>query len=92
MTDINNNNFPNGLPNGNVNRRIPNWDDPSTRRFSGFTTDDLALLESRRKTRGIVPKRIYDPTIEKESAWDEVLGTNIYKTPASKLETKQEYN
>jgi hypothetical protein len=37
---INNNNFPNGLQNGNVNRRVPNWDDPSTRRFNRFTTDD----------------------------------------------------
>jgi hypothetical protein len=48
----------------------------------------MVLIPSRNKTRGFVPKRNYDPTIEipitKESAWDQksLYFLHFFSTPS----------
>jgi hypothetical protein len=82
--DINNNNFPDGLPiNFDRNKyRIGNSVNIGNRRtdFSGYTTDDTILDPPKGRKIGLLHKRNYDindPSINKESVWDQILSTNL---------------
>jgi hypothetical protein len=46
----------------------------------------LMILEwNHHEENGVAPKRIYDPTIEKETAWEQVLGINLNADISTKL-------
>jgi hypothetical protein len=55
--DVNNNNFPDGLPNGNVNRRVPIWDENNIRNrnfgLNKNSFDDFSVAPPRRN--GLAP-------------------------------------
>jgi hypothetical protein len=83
--EVNNNNFSNGLPNGNRFSKYRIDEINSNRignsRYTGNVNDDSLFIPSRRQTRGFIPKREFDPTIEtpiqKEGAWDRILSTDL---------------
>jgi hypothetical protein len=62
--DVNNNNFPNGRP--DLSRfRIDDFNSNRIGNSVGYTrsTDDMVFIPSRRETRGIIPKRSFQPEI-----------------------------
>jgi hypothetical protein len=89
--DVNNTNFPNGLPVDLSQYRIRESDSNKIgnrrngNRFSEFI--DYTMVNSRNKTR-FIPKRNYDITeipIQNENAWDQILSSNLDAQSSSSI-------